>query len=86
MRVAVLDTNFDVTHPDLAPNILGAAGRHGDEPFMVDRDKADRLLCELTGCLADLKRYRDRVTRPSIAKEHVRAAARHDAALAPSMR
>lgn len=53
---------------------------------MVDRDKADRLLCELTGCLADLKRYRDRVTRPSIAKEHVRAAARHDAALAPSMR
>lgn len=49
-------------------------------------DKADRLLCELTGCLADLKRYRDRVTRPSIAKEHVRAAARHDAALAPSMR
>ncbi len=30
---------------------------------MVDRDKAARLLGELTGCLADLRRYRDRVTR-----------------------
>ena len=30
---------------------------------MVDRDKASRLLGELTGCLADLRRYRDRVTR-----------------------
>jgi hypothetical protein len=30
---------------------------------MVDRDKAARLLGELTGCLADLRRYRDRVSR-----------------------
>ncbi len=30
---------------------------------MVDRDKASRLLGELTGCLSDLRRYRDRVTR-----------------------
>lgn len=30
---------------------------------MVDRDKADRLLGELTGCLADLRRYREHVTR-----------------------
>ena len=30
---------------------------------MVDRDKASRLLGELTGCLADLRRYRERVTR-----------------------
>jgi hypothetical protein len=29
----------------------------------VDRDKADRVLGELTGCLADLRRYRERVTR-----------------------
>ncbi len=33
---------------------------------MVDRDKASRLLGELTGCLADLKRYRDRVTRDEL--------------------
>lgn len=30
---------------------------------MVDRDKASRLLGELTGCLADLHRYRARITR-----------------------
>jgi uncharacterized protein YutE (UPF0331/DUF86 family) len=33
---------------------------------MVDRDKADRLLGELTGCLADLRRYRDRITRQEL--------------------
>lgn len=33
---------------------------------MVDRDKASRLLGELTGCLADLKRYRGRVTRQEL--------------------
>jgi uncharacterized protein YutE (UPF0331/DUF86 family) len=33
---------------------------------MVDRDRADRLLGELTGCLADLRRYRDRVTRQEL--------------------
>lgn len=30
---------------------------------MVDRDKARRLLNELTACVSDLKRYRDRTTR-----------------------
>jgi hypothetical protein len=33
---------------------------------MVDRDKASRLLGELTGCLSDLRRYRDRVTRQEL--------------------
>jgi uncharacterized protein YutE (UPF0331/DUF86 family) len=33
---------------------------------MVDRDKASRLLAELTGCLSDLRRYRDRVTRQEL--------------------
>jgi uncharacterized protein YutE (UPF0331/DUF86 family) len=33
---------------------------------MVDRDKATRLLGELTGCLADLKRYHARVTREEL--------------------
>jgi hypothetical protein len=33
---------------------------------MVDRDKASRLLQELTGCLADLRRYRARVTREEL--------------------
>jgi uncharacterized protein YutE (UPF0331/DUF86 family) len=33
---------------------------------MVDRDKASRLLHELTGCLADLRRYRARVTRAEL--------------------
>src|SRR5262249_50570749 len=33
---------------------------------MVDREKADRLLGELTGCLADLRRYRGRVTRQEL--------------------
>ena len=33
---------------------------------MVDRDKASRLLDELTGCLSDLRRYRERVTRQEL--------------------
>jgi uncharacterized protein YutE (UPF0331/DUF86 family) len=33
---------------------------------MVDRDKASRLLGELTGCLADLRRYSVRVTREEL--------------------
>jgi uncharacterized protein YutE (UPF0331/DUF86 family) len=33
---------------------------------MVDRDKASRLLGELTGSLADLRRYRDHVTRHAL--------------------
>lgn len=33
---------------------------------MVDHDKASRLLNELTGCLSDLRRYRDRVTRTEL--------------------
>ena len=33
---------------------------------MVDRDKASRLLGELTACLADLKRYRVTVTREQL--------------------
>ncbi len=33
---------------------------------MVDRDKARRLLSELLGCVADLKRYRERVTRDEL--------------------
>jgi len=33
---------------------------------MVDRDKASRLLHELTACLADLRRYRVRVTREEL--------------------
>jgi uncharacterized protein YutE (UPF0331/DUF86 family) len=33
---------------------------------MVDRDKADRLLGELTACLSDLRRYRGQVTRQEL--------------------
>jgi uncharacterized protein YutE (UPF0331/DUF86 family) len=33
---------------------------------MVDRDKAARLLGELTGCVADLRRYRDRISRQEL--------------------
>jgi uncharacterized protein YutE (UPF0331/DUF86 family) len=33
---------------------------------VVDRDKASRLLGELTGCLADLRRYGARVTREEL--------------------
>lgn len=35
---------------------------------MVDRDKARRLLSELTGCLADLERYREHVTAEELRK------------------
>jgi len=33
---------------------------------MVDRDKARRLLTELTACISDLKRYRDRIARSDL--------------------